>query len=93
MKKIILLAICLIGLNSCCSSKEEEIINAEESNIKLKVDSCTLCSFYVARFSYEGHSYIGFRNNWDFSVVHDPDCKCLKEKEEKPQCPTVKLNP
>lgn len=81
MKKIILLAICLMGLNSCGPSKEKEIINAEESNIKLKVDSCTLYSFHVVHFNYNGHSYIGFRNNGDFCVVHNPDCKCLKGKE------------
>lgn len=68
MKKIILLAICLIGLNSCCPSKEKEIINAEKI-------------FNIVRFNYDGHSYIGFRNNGRFFIIHNPDCKCLKKKE------------
>lgn len=83
MKKIILLAICLIGLNSCCPSKEKEIIDAEENGIKLKVDDYIFCSFNILHFSYDGHGYIGFRNNGNFSVVHDPDCRCLKEKKDE----------
>lgn len=83
MKMIILLAICLIGLNSCCPSKEKEIISAEESGIKLKVNDCIFYSFNIVHFSYAGHGYIGFRNNGDFFIVHNPDCKCLKEKKDE----------
>ena len=80
MKKIILLAICLIGLNSCCPLEEKEIINAEKSGIKLKIDDYILYNFDIVHFSYDRHSYIGFRKNGDISILHDPDCKCLKEE-------------
>ena len=80
MKKIILLAICLIGLSSCCSGKKETV-DAEKSGIKLKIDGCIFYSFDIVHFNYDGHSYIGFKNNGYFSIVHDPNCKCLKERE------------
>lgn len=82
MKKIILLAICLIGLSSCCSRKKETV-NAEQSGIKLKVEDYIFYSFDIVHFNYNGHSYIGFKNNGYFSIVHNPDCKCLKEKEDE----------
>ena len=32
------------------------------------------------RFTFEGHSYIGFKyvNTYGNTIIHDPDCKCNK---------------
>ena len=33
------------------------------------------------RFTFEGHSYIGFkyRNVYGITIMHDPDCECNKK--------------
>lgn len=83
MKKFILLAICLIGLNSCGPLEEKEIINVEKSGIRLKVDDYIFYDFNIVRFSYDEHGYIWFRNNGKSIILHDPDCKCLQEKRDE----------
>lgn len=35
----------------------------------------------ILRFEYHGRSYIRFGYAESRSVVHDPDCKCLKDKK------------
>ena len=33
------------------------------------------------RFTFEGHSYIGFKyvHAYSVTIIHDPDCKCNKK--------------
>ena len=33
------------------------------------------------KFTFEGHSYIGFKyvNVYGVTIIHDPDCKCNKK--------------
>ena len=34
------------------------------------------------RFTFEGHSYIGFKyvHVYGVTIIHDPDCECNKKK-------------
>lgn len=85
MKKIILFAVCLMTLGSCTFSKKEtaETAEGEKDRIKVALDDYICHSFDVIEFNYKNHSYLGFRNNGGFSILHDPDCKCLKEKKDE----------
>jgi hypothetical protein len=35
------------------------------------------------RFTFEGHSYIGFKyeRTYSITIIHDPDCECNKKQE------------
>lgn len=37
------------------------------------------------RFTFEGHSYIGFKYTkvYGVTIIHDPDCKCNKKQENE----------
>lgn len=82
MKKIILFTACLMILGSCTVS-EKETVEGEKDGIKVTLDDYIYHSFDVIEFNYKNHSYLGFRNNSNFSILHDPDCKCLKEKKDE----------
>ena len=33
----------------------------------------------IAKFEFDGHSYIGWTCNLGAGLVHDPDCKCFQK--------------
>lgn len=33
-------------------------------------------------FTYNGHEYLYFTANATHAVVHNPDCKCMRKKED-----------
>lgn len=37
----------------------------------------------IATQEYNGHTYICYTINMGAGIVHDPNCKCQKNKEEK----------
>lgn len=81
MKKIILFAACLMTLGSCTISKKETA-EGEKDGIRFSFNY-TYHDSNVLEFNYKNHSYLGFRNYSNFSILHNPDCKCLKEKKDE----------
>jgi hypothetical protein len=74
MKKILILFITIITLTGCDSTPRKEF------RVRLENDIITNMDKY--HFNYNGHQYIMFTPYTalrDNTVVHDPDCPCLKK--------------
>lgn len=75
MKKLFYIFGLVIGLSLIGCSK-----NTESEN---KIDNTDI---KVSEFKYKGHSYIEFYGRHDvmqyknFSIVHNPDCKCVQNQ-------------
>lgn len=71
IKEMIGSALCITSMATCGT-----IVQAtKEENKAIKIDG-----LYFHRFEMEGHKYIVFRESHNqISVVHDPDCKCMKK--------------
>ena len=72
MKEIIGSMMCITSMATCATV----IPASREENKNLKIDG-----LYFHRFEMDGHKYIVFREatHSQVSVVHDPDCKCMKK--------------
>lgn len=74
MKKILILFITVITLTGCDYNPHKEIRERMENNIITNMEKY--------HFNYNGHQYIYFTpyaNLAEGSIVHDPDCPCLKQ--------------
>ena len=71
MKKILLFAIAVM----LCSCQHPD------TSIAKPIDSGT--APIAHRFTFEGHSYIGFKyvKVYGATIIHDPDCECNKKQE------------
>jgi hypothetical protein len=85
MKKIFIIILSIFGLISCDPINNEKtnstfyniveipLINGPDNN-NIKI--------YVIKFNYNNHQYIMFApyaSLQNSTVVHDPDCPCLKQ--------------
>ena len=74
MKKILILFITIITLTGCDSTPRKEF------RVRMEYDIINHMDKY--HFNYNGHQYIYFApyaNLAEGSIVHDPDCPCLKQ--------------
>lgn len=74
MKKILILFITIITLTGCDYNPKQEVKNWMENEIITNMEKY--------HFNYNGHQYIYFTpyaHLKDGSIVHDPDCPCLKQ--------------
>ena len=74
MKKILILFITIITLTGCDYNPKQEVKNWMENEI--------ITNMTKYHFNYNGHQYIYFTpyaHLKDGSIVHDPDCPCLKQ--------------
>ena len=74
MKKILILFITIITLTGCDYNPKLEIRTRMENNI--------ITDMTKYHFNYNGHQYIYFTpyvHLKEGSIVHDPDCPCLKQ--------------
>ena len=71
IREIIGSAICITSMATCAT----HIPATKEESDKIKTDG-----IYFNKFEMDGHRYIIFREGSlrQMSVVHDPDCNCLK---------------
>lgn len=75
IKEIMGSALCITSMVSCATT----VPATKEESKAIKIDG-----LYFHRFEMEGHKYIVFRESHNqISVVHDPDCVCLKKVEIK----------
>ena len=79
MKKLLLTTALILGLASC---------ETEGTRIDDYRDKESLPFNHIKHFEYKGHDYIFFENgvadNTRGGVVHDPECRCKKNKENQP---------
>ena len=77
MKKLLLTTAFILGLTSCETEGTRVDDYRDKENLPVK---------YIEHFEYKGHDYILFKTKGGYvsagGVVHDPDCKCKKNKEE-----------
>ena len=54
-----------------------------DTSIAKPIDSDT--APIAHRFTFEGHSYIGFKyvKVYGVTIIHDPDCECNKKQENE----------
>jgi hypothetical protein len=74
MKKILILFITIITLTGCDNTSNSEFSTRMANNTITKMDKY--------HFNYNGHQYIYFApyaHLAEGSIVHDPDCPCLKK--------------
>lgn len=77
MGKIILILITIFTLTGCDNTS-----NREFREFRARMDNNTITNMTKYHFNYNGHQYIMFipytalQHN---TVVHDPDCPCLKQ--------------
>ena len=74
MKKILILFITIITLTGCDYTPRKEFRKRLENDMITNMDKY--------HFNYNGHQYIMFTPYTalqDNTVVHDPDCPCLKK--------------
>lgn len=74
MKKILILFITIITLTGCDSTPRKEF------RVRMEYDIINHMDKY--HFNYNGHQYIYFTpyaHLKEGSIVHDPDCPCLKQ--------------
>ena len=74
MKAKVLLTIIAAMLCSC-QQRDTSTAKPVESKSKL----------IAHRFTFEGHSYIGFKyvKVYGVTIIHDPDCECNKKQENE----------
>ncbi len=61
--------ICVFGATSCSDSRDPNLEKAIQGK--------------VSKIEYKNHYYVVWSINFGGGIVHDPDCKCLKVKEDK----------
>ena len=74
MKKILILFITIITLTGCDYNPKQEVKNWMENEVITNMEKY--------HFNYNGHQYIMFclhTAHQHNTVVHDPDCPCLKQ--------------
>lgn len=74
MKKIkYIIAIVIMSIVFISCNKYEERVNKKSNDVFTD----------VVEFEYKNHEYIMFKNGMtytDSGIVHNPDCKCFKNK-------------
>ena len=64
---LICIAVSICGSSNSCSS-------CRDPNLE------TAAQGKVSKIEYKDHTYVVWSINFGGGIVHDPDCKCLKEK-------------
>ena len=79
MKKLLLTTALVLSLASCETDGTRIYDYRDKENLPVK--------YKITHFEYKGHDYIFFSDGiGDYAVagvVHDPDCECKANKEEK----------
>lgn len=74
MGKIILILITIFTLTGCDNTSNREF--------RARMDNNTITNMTKYHFNYNNHQYIMFvpyAGLQDNTIVHDPDCPCLKQ--------------
>lgn len=85
MKKIILFCISFLFILSSCNNFDESIkSDTPHTTVAIYTSSVNYDRVNVFNFEYNNHNYIYFVPviGHGLSIIHDPDCKCYKNKDK-----------
>ena len=99
MKKILTLIAAILLLNSC-EIPISSTVNTQEDYIRLVISDPFMDgdtykrTFSIIKFDYEGHNYIYMKmlDCDGHSIVHDPNCPCHNQEQQKTTSRTTKFS-